>query len=421
MADALILTHLGLDYATASSLTTARFTNLATGVRTGAGSTVEERFTTTLGAAGTASLLTIIVRTNNYVTNSKTLALRINGATGNSSVTVAAGATGVFQDAVNSDSLAAGDEVSLRVGPNFETNISWLLQSISLKFAASSGTAILWQSLDNTAGTNINNGTASVTRYVPLISVGDNVNAFFVTSETNAKTLVKESGTFSYLNTSLNTNSLTNNATVRFRVNGADGNQNLTLIAGVTGRFEDVVNSDAVIAGQDINASCTTGAGTITANVGSFGATFASSSTGWDARFGTTRTAALVGLAVGDNYLSFAGNSSLSTTRTDNETYIPRQVYAHQMAIRVPANVGAASTVSLHIDGADGESTIAIPANTTGSFEDGTGVDSISAGSRVCYRLSAGNITVAVRYLGVTLDTINPEGGDVVLRPVAAC
>lgn len=415
MADSIICAHHGANYSISASTTTARFVSFATGYRSGTTSvSAEGLHSSAINTAGTLSLLTIIISANTYTIN-KDVFVRINGADGNLTVTVPLGTTGEFQDAVNSDSVSAGDDVCLRLAPNFQLQ-SWNLQSISLKFSAA---ANLWASSDVGFGTNINHGNASTTRYVPLVGVGD-LNNYFNATEANAEKVVKSAGTFSRLQTYFSTNSLTNNATILSRVNGSNGSQSLTVTAGVTGLFEDAVNSDSVISGDNVNASCTTGAGTITANMGAISCSFASSATGWDVRWATTRTATL-SFTVGNNYLGFSGTTQNSTTEATMQTRLPRQCYAHKLVARIGSNPGAGSTIALRDDGSDTALTLTIPALTTGDFEDGANVANIAADSLVCYRLNAGVGSIVPRYVGVTLDTVNPEGGDVVLRPVVAC
>lgn len=419
MADTILATHVATNYSASASTTSSRFTSLTTGYTTTNSSGLTEALhTSAFDAAGTISLLTLIVSANTY-SISKTVVLRINGADGNSSITVGAGVTGQFQDAINSDAIAAGDDVCLRLAPNFQLQ-AWTLQSVSCKFAATGATANVWAAAQFVTGETINHGNASTTRYIPLRGVGD-LNGFFNATESNARKKVKTAGTFSRLQTYLTTNSLTNNATIRFRTDGANGNQTLTILAGVTGLYEDTVNTDAVVVGNDVNASCTTGAGTVSGTMGSLSSAFTSGATGWDMRWAATRTASY-SFTVGANYLSFSGDRSTGTTEATLQTRLPRQCYAHKLVARITANSGGSgSTIALRDDGADTALTLTIPVNTTGDFEDGSNVVSIAADSLVNYRLTAGVSSIVPQYVGITLDTVDPEGGDVVLRPVVSC
>ena len=60
---------------------------------------------------GTLSKLYVRVTANSNV-GSVTLRVRKNGANGNMFVTIPAGATGAFEDTVNTDTVAAGDKLN---------------------------------------------------------------------------------------------------------------------------------------------------------------------------------------------------------------------------------------------------------------------------------------------------------------------
>jgi hypothetical protein len=62
-----------------------------------------------------------------------------------------------------------------------------------------------------------------------------------------------------YVNVSANTHSTS--TVITFRINGANGNQTITIPASTTGYFEDAVNTDAVVVNDDVNFQIVRGTG----------------------------------------------------------------------------------------------------------------------------------------------------------------
>jgi hypothetical protein len=390
--------------------TGARYFSFCTAIRTGTPSTIETAFAQKMVAAGTLSLMTLNVLTNAY-TSTCNIKSRVNSADGAQVIAVGAGATGVFQDATHSDSLAAGDKINgtLTV-PQFFANFT--LGPIGVAFDGTSSVASLWHAKDAQGTTSFNAGTASVTRYLSLCGSGDNANGWFVTSETDAKTLVRAAGSFSILAAYIATNSSTNAMSVTFRVNGVDGNQALSIGASSTGYIEDTTHSDSVASGDDVNLKTVSGAGTVNAAVQFFGAGFTSSGTNWDMRAASTRLAASSWSAGSTNYHSLQGGIAPTTTEASAQIKVPFASYFDRLAIRVAAAAGTSTvTMTLRVNGADGQGSVSITGSTTGTFEDTTHVDTIAANDLVNYKIPAlGSNSFAPRFIGVRGDTANPGG-----------
>jgi hypothetical protein len=70
--------------------------------------------------------------------------------------------------------------------------------------------------------------------------------------EADAQRTVRTPGVYSKLSLRVVTNNTTGSSTVKFRKNGADGNQTITIGAGVTGEFIDASNTDSAADGDEI-------------------------------------------------------------------------------------------------------------------------------------------------------------------------
>lgn len=67
--------------------------------------------------------------------------------------------------------------------------------------------------------------------------------------------------TYSNMYVNVATNTHTTDTTITFRVNGADGNQTITVPAGATGYFEDAVNTDSIVVNDNVNFKIVRGSG----------------------------------------------------------------------------------------------------------------------------------------------------------------
>jgi len=71
---------------------------------------------------------------------------------------------------------------------------------------------------------------------------------FLNPNELQRQTVVTRATTFSLLYIEVNANARVGNTDFTFRVNGISVNQDINIAAGLTGFFQDVVNTDAVVA-----------------------------------------------------------------------------------------------------------------------------------------------------------------------------
>lgn len=242
-----LLVTFRLTYSTAS--TTSYFSYSS---NVGAPTTTEADAKIKIKNAGTLRYFYTNVLTNTS-TNAITMGNRINGANGNLTLSITASGTGVFEDTSNSDTVSSGDDINGyitsgagTVNPSFNcTSITY--ESTNKKypfygFAGNYGTG---------SGQN-----ANLTRYVAFTR-----GATFNTTETGTSQVQPIfNQTASLLGVKVITNGVTATSTLKFRVNGANGNQSISIGSGTTGYLEDTTNVDSLVGTENINYQVVTGA-----------------------------------------------------------------------------------------------------------------------------------------------------------------
>lgn len=227
------------------------------------------------------------------------------------------------------------------------------------------------------------------TQYIACGTVGSNDSS----SESDVKIKASHSGTFSKLHVAMGANSFTTaNCYVRFRKNGADGNQNVTVPAGTTGTFEDVSNTDSVTDGDDYNWKISADSG------GSGQADFERVVTYWEASSGYTLQYAFspfltsgITAASTVRYGSITGGEDLSTTEATTVFKARTAVTISHLGINVKTNTRiSASLLKFRKNGADGNQSVLVLAGTTGIYRDTTNTDSVSVDDEINYYLITG-------------------------------
>lgn len=181
--------------------------------------------------------------TVNSLTVATSFVSRIDGADGDQSVSVAAADTGFFEDAVNVDDVASGEQI------NWETDIPAGAGSITFTLIQS---RILGSPITNYL---VVSATMTGSGFENRIN-GSGLSA---TVEAQAENTMRYDATWRRLTAEIYTNTQGANSTIVSRINEADGNQTVTFAGGATGEFEDNVNTDDVQPGDELNWSETGG------------------------------------------------------------------------------------------------------------------------------------------------------------------
>lgn len=232
--------------------------------------TTENRFQNYASVAGTMSALYSNVVVNGRSSTS-TVRSRVGGANGNMTLSITAGATGLFQDTGNSDTLAAGDLMNYSMTNGTGTgNIEYRL--ISTEFSNSSNSALVaWAHGDT--------GLVQAHALTAYISVGA-WNSTSDGTETGVRSQAIAAFTASKLSVRLDSNNNNGTSTITLRANAADTTLLVSIGAGVSGRINDLVNTPAIALNDLLTFGIVTGgtAGNIfDLRTITFAATYASS------------------------------------------------------------------------------------------------------------------------------------------------
>lgn len=248
--------------------------------------------------------------------------------------------------------------------------------------------------------TGISNGTsptASATTYYSLTG-----RPVLNATEATRQAPIRRAGTFSKFSIKITVNSFTTTSTARLRINGANGNQSVSITNGVTGIFQDNSNSDTISSGDLLNYSIAAGSGgTLTFTIFSilYEATGNASyflmnngSTGFTAN-STTRYQ-----SVGDDGLQIT-----ETTESDVQTRVRVAGTHKNLYVYINSNARiTTTTLRSRKNSGNGNMSISITSGSTGLFEDTTNSDTLASGDLINYSLttSTGGGSIAFRIIG---------------------
>lgn len=336
----------------------------------------------TVRTAGVASKLFVRVVANDRAAS--TVMLRVNAANANLTIAIGASTTGEFEDNTNTDTIAAGDEVEIRitVGTGGTTFIAPIYSCL---FAATTNTVQRVHSIGDNSVT-----TASTTWFSAL----GGQSGTLTTTEANAQIQAETLGTIKNFYVRVITNGRSTSTVVGLRKNGVNGNVLVNVSGGTTGVFEDTTNTDAVAVDDAICMYLTTGTGTGTyRQTQGTSCEFETTNGQWQifgCRNGGDADADFAASAT--HYLPIGGTISNDYT-TESETQLEPQIafVASKLQCRVVSNsVTADSTLRFRKNGADGNQVVTITASTTGLFQDGTNSDIVAANDDINLSLVTG-------------------------------
>ncbi len=324
---------------------------------------------------GVLSLFTLNVPSND-LTGTSTIKIRKNGADGASAISVGAGATGLFYDLANIESVAAGDKFCYQFalgsgGSNFWMGTAEVVYDASdktvLKIAPSNTPAST--SVDSTSRFHTPNGQAT-----------------WQLSETGLQSTMRIAGTLKNMFVNVTANGRSTATIFGSRVNTANGALAVSIGAGVTGFVEDTSNSDTIASGDIVGLRrlTSTGGGTITfTNVGMEIVTVDRTTM---MCAGTT-----AGVSTAAATTTYFGISGVLASFSESWTNAPVKLL--QRASNLTANVSANTintgntTLKLRKNTANGNQVISVAAAATGVVTDASGVDVLLPADRVAYQL----------------------------------
>lgn len=354
------------------------------------------------------TLKNLLIRiTGNSLTSPSTVRTRKNGANGNLSVSIPAGSGGTFEDTVNSDSLVDGDDANYQIVVG-TTGTSMTVTVLSCMIEhATVETSYL-------ATLNVATLNASSTTYAPVN--GANFNA----TEANVQYTIRFSATGARLGCFVDANSLGGATTVRTRKNNANGGQSLSVPAGSTGFFEDTTGTDSFAAADIINYQIVSGGkGAQSIHFERF-----------HDRLDVTATDNFIIMSAAGSPATVSFGSTVyrilgGTSHPGGETGVQAKIRASDLTgnnffVRISANsVNGASTLRTRNNGANGNLSVSVAANTTGIFEDTVNSDSYVIGDLVNYEIvtggTSGTMTInimALQLLPVAVAVVVAFRGD---------
>lgn len=330
--------------------------------------------------AATLRNMRVSVISNTFSAGPSAIITRINGVSGNMTVSIGAGISGAFSDLSNTDTLAAGDL------------FDWMITT------PGSGTGVL------TVGSIANEFETSGQAFTQLVGSGgspQNVNqgattfpvccgtGAFTTENTGAQWAAVETATISDAQVRVKTNTASGAATVKSRKNGADGNILISVTAGSTGLFEDITHTDSIVAGDLINFSFSVAAGTGTVGF-----------MRWSFKH-TGSVANRTTLPFKDPNDSTSTASQIrygapwakppSLTANTIFIYMPTAGTLSGFRVLVQSNARTTTTTcAVRKANADGNQAISIGAGVTGQLSDATNSDSYAVGDILNVRITTG-------------------------------
>lgn len=345
---------------------------------------------------------------NNGISQASTLRVRKATVSQTLVASITASTTGFFEDNVHSDTVVAGNDIHalLTTGSSGTTMIA---RSSSVVFLSNTGTIYHFGISTNTNNNGFAIATASATRFGAFYG---STAADTASVDSTVGITCRMAGTLQNLYAYSLANARTTTTTINSRVNSANGNLTLSIGAGVTGSFEDTVNTDTIAVNDLINWSSVTSTGTETLGVETISADFLTMNSLYQLVCGTI--AGLAQNANVTNYFYVSGGINASTTESDQAIESNLNCTFSKLQCNISAStIVEDSTLRLRIDGANSTQVVAITGLTTGIFQDATHSDIVLASSLINYSFVTGatGISLTINSISILVDSSASGGG----------
>ncbi len=328
--------------------------------------------------AGTYTGLSVNVTVAN-ATGDSTLTFRKNGADGNNTVTVSSGATGLFQDTTNSDTVAVGDLVNFNLT---YTAGSAAFSSWTILFEADDGSTTQF---NMAAGQPAGYGNNNAIRY--MYPVGTLVTN--LTTESLTQNMINHNCVMSNFGVYVSANTRTTTTTFRPRVNAADAPSSGGVVqytSTQTGLRRNTSTTVTLTAGDLIDLSWVTGGSGNLITISNIQYTLTSDNPReitimGGSVFARSSTASAIFGRVADNLGLNTG------TETQNRVFVGASGDISKWAIYVSSNLSTRDMdIVLRISGATGTNSVTNTLSTTGWLQDTTHTDAITASDYLAFR-----------------------------------
>lgn len=334
---------------------------------------------------------------SNTRVQSNTFGIRINGVLSACAITLPP-STGGLQSGTGSARFADGDLVDLGTIQDSGGSGTFLIVNDAFRFHPDSGSSVAIG-----CATVAGNAIASTNGFTPMFAFMQN------TTEANAQMPANVGGTLSRLRVSVISNTYSQALTIRTRINGANGNQSVTIPSATTGDFEDTTNSDVVAATDLVNFNQTSVAGTGNASAAYLACRLSPTVAGQYPLVGYIATGGSITATF--KFLNFCGRPVGSNTQAtaSAQSRMQHSAILSRFGVKVSANAATvASTGVLQVAGVNQAPTITIPGATTGTFQDTTNSATINSGQLFGAQFTGqdGTITILGTFLAVQDTTI---------------
>lgn len=240
---------------------------------------------------------------------------------------------------------------------------------------------------------------ASETRYLFLDEGTQSTND----TESKRTSIHRTAGVFSNLQINVTANDRAA-TTFRTRKGTADANLLITVTGSTTGLFEDNSNTDTVTAGDDWHARTVGGSGgtVFTYRIASV---LFSATTNTVKRFNTTWGANLSTASTAYPHGMFSSSSNTPRTESDIQIKSINACSLKNLCVYVVVNTRSTTTTyRTRVNGSNGNLLVSATASTTGTLEDTSNTDSLSAGDLVNFLITTGTGTGNVGHETIACD-----------------
>ena len=345
-------------------------------------------------AAGTLSDFEMDVVSNGRSTSSSQT-VRKNGANTSITVSIGAGTTGNLKDASNTASISAGDTFCYsRIHGSGGGTLDIQCTTLTLD---TTGDPVTHTTTSSKQLTSFNN--ASV--YSPIAGA-----TYDRTTESDVEIPMSVAGSISNLHCGINANARTSTTTFVSRINGATGNQTISVGSGATGGFEDTTNSDTVSASDLVNVMFTTGAGSSeTLDTQTTGLVFTPTDTSGFAFFAHGFYS-----ASSTEFFHIAGDCDDHPSESTRDFYASFDFTWSDFTVNVTSNAATSTTtVRSRINAANGNQSVAYTSGQTGVKTDSSNTDSVVDGDALSGQATGMNGVFAFK--GVSSFATPPSTG----------
>lgn len=354
-------------------------------------------------SAGVWSNLSIVITTNT-LSAAATFSSKVNGAGGNQTMSIGAGATGRFTDTTNTDTIAANTdlEYSLATAAGGTAIVRTVMSSV---FNATTDSLQVYGACQG-ADTTLN----GVTRYNALsgnITGDSTVNQ----TEASCQLTMRSTATFQKYTVRVRTNTKGGNSFAKFRKNGANGNGSITIGAGVTGLLSDTSNTDSVVSGDLVCWGRDYYADGNNLRFWSMDMECVST-TQTQPILAADNAAAPVTVALSSTVYSTAGNGNTSTTESERRTLmVAASVLSFLQAYVITNTLTGNTTFKSRKNGAAGNQTVTFGTAATGWGVDSSNTDSLSAGDDFTWETATPGAGTSIIYNNLSMTVAPPSTG----------